>query len=76
MSLAARVDGAVGYDGIKLDGCGEFLNLTLWADLLNKTGRPVMIESKQMKGVCCMKDMCFEWVCALYEGCVLYKGML
>eukprot|EP00730_Choanoeca_flexa_P004625 TRINITY_DN11751_c0_g1_i4.p3 TRINITY_DN11751_c0_g1~~TRINITY_DN11751_c0_g1_i4.p3 ORF type:complete len:294 (+),score=21.75 TRINITY_DN11751_c0_g1_i4:3281-4162(+) len=41
--VTAAVD--FGYDGIKLDGCGEFLNLTLWADLLNKTGRMVMIEN-------------------------------
>eukprot|EP00038_Savillea_parva_P009018 m.180708 g.180708 ORF g.180708 m.180708 type:complete len:593 (-) comp15074_c0_seq1:172-1950(-) len=34
-----------GFDGIKLDGCGEFLNLTLWADLFNETGHPVLIEN-------------------------------
>ena len=31
--------------GIKLDGCGEFLNLTVFADLLNKTGKPILIEN-------------------------------
>ncbi|EDQ91557.1 uncharacterized protein MONBRDRAFT_31543 [Monosiga brevicollis MX1] len=34
-----------GYDGVKLDGCGEFMNLTYWADLLNATGRPILIEN-------------------------------
>lgn len=33
-----------GFNGIKLDGCGEFLDLTWWADLLNATGRPILIE--------------------------------
>lgn len=34
-----------GFDGIKLDGCGEFLNLTEFAELLNKTGKPILIEN-------------------------------
>lgn len=33
-----------GFDGVKLDGCGAFRNLSVWAELLNKTGRPVLIE--------------------------------
>lgn len=33
-----------GFDGIKLDGCGEFRNLSVWAQLLNQSGRPVLIE--------------------------------
>jgi hypothetical protein len=36
---------ALGFDGVKLDGCGEFRNLSLWAELLNATGVPVMIEN-------------------------------
>ena len=35
-----------GFDGIKLDGCGEFLNLTVFADLMNKTGKAILIELK------------------------------
>jgi hypothetical protein len=31
--------------GIKLDGCGEFLNLTVFANLMNKTGKPILIEN-------------------------------
>eukprot|EP01060_Flectonema_neradi_P036085 TRINITY_DN6848_c0_g1_i1.p1 TRINITY_DN6848_c0_g1~~TRINITY_DN6848_c0_g1_i1.p1 ORF type:complete len:433 (+),score=74.42 TRINITY_DN6848_c0_g1_i1:57-1301(+) len=33
------------FDGVKLDGCGQFSNITWFADLFNKTGRPVMIET-------------------------------
>eukprot|EP01006_Ploeotia_vitrea_P048604 TRINITY_DN67255_c4_g1_i1.p1 TRINITY_DN67255_c4_g1~~TRINITY_DN67255_c4_g1_i1.p1 ORF type:complete len:378 (-),score=24.30 TRINITY_DN67255_c4_g1_i1:364-1344(-) len=41
------VNAIVGYkfDGVKLDNCGASKNLTLWAELLNKTGRPVLIEN-------------------------------
>jgi hypothetical protein len=33
-----------GFDGIKLDDCGMFKNLTLWSDLINATGHAAMIE--------------------------------
>jgi len=33
------------YDGVKIDGCGPSHNLMEWADFLNQTGRPVMIEN-------------------------------
>ncbi|CAE7527082.1 melA, partial [Symbiodinium pilosum] len=36
---------AFGFDAVKLDGCGKELDLDKWASLLNKTGRPVMIEN-------------------------------
>jgi len=41
------VNAAVGFefDAIKLDGCGHQKDLTLWAELFNKTGRPVLIEN-------------------------------
>eukprot|EP01064_Diplonema_japonicum_P007857 TRINITY_DN1547_c0_g1_i1.p1 TRINITY_DN1547_c0_g1~~TRINITY_DN1547_c0_g1_i1.p1 ORF type:complete len:432 (+),score=94.57 TRINITY_DN1547_c0_g1_i1:47-1297(+) len=42
-SVKALVD--FKFDGLKLDDCGEFRNLTWWAQLLNETGRPVMIEN-------------------------------
>lgn len=35
----------LGFDGVKLDGCGEFVNLTYWAQLLNATGKAVIIEN-------------------------------
>jgi len=34
-----------GFDGIKLDGCGEFRNLSFFAQAFNKTGVPVMMEN-------------------------------
>lgn len=51
------------YDGIKLDGCGEFLNLTWWADLLNATGRPILIENCHWGAV--LTGNCIEPVCSL-----------
>jgi len=33
------------FDEVKLDGCGEFKDLDKWANLLNATGRPVLIEN-------------------------------
>ena len=40
--IQATID--FGFDGIKLDGCGEFRNLTVFAELMNKTGRPILVE--------------------------------
>lgn len=34
-----------GYESYKLDGCAKEYNLTLWADLLNATGRAFLIEN-------------------------------
>ena len=36
---------SLGWDGVKIDGCGPSHNLTEWAALLNATGRPIMIEN-------------------------------
>ena len=33
-----------GFDGIKLDNCGQFLNMSLFAELMNATGRPILVE--------------------------------
>ena len=45
MQQSAKAAADYGFDGIKLDGCGEFRNLTWWSKLLNETGRPIMIEN-------------------------------
>lgn len=42
-SVAALID--LGFDGVKLDGCGEFRNLTWWYKLINATGREILIEN-------------------------------
>ena len=34
-----------GFDGLKLDSCSQFNNLTRWAALLNATGREILIEN-------------------------------
>eukprot|EP00929_Paragymnodinium_shiwhaense_P084188 TRINITY_DN44_c0_g1_i4.p1 TRINITY_DN44_c0_g1~~TRINITY_DN44_c0_g1_i4.p1 ORF type:complete len:448 (-),score=88.85 TRINITY_DN44_c0_g1_i4:253-1542(-) len=34
-----------GFDAIKLDGCGKQLDLDRWADLINGTGKQIMIEN-------------------------------
>jgi alpha-galactosidase len=34
-----------GFDSIKLDGCGAQRDLTLYADLFNKTGKSILIEN-------------------------------
>jgi alpha-galactosidase len=33
------------WDGVKLDSCSQFHNLTRWAELINATGRPMLIEN-------------------------------
>ena len=33
-----------GFDGIKLDNCGEEHNMTLFVELMNSTGRKIMVE--------------------------------
>eukprot|EP01064_Diplonema_japonicum_P003109 TRINITY_DN1204_c14_g1_i1.p1 TRINITY_DN1204_c14_g1~~TRINITY_DN1204_c14_g1_i1.p1 ORF type:complete len:423 (+),score=82.68 TRINITY_DN1204_c14_g1_i1:23-1270(+) len=45
MQQSAAAVAEAGFDGVKLDGCGQFLNLTWWGSLLNQTGRPIMIEN-------------------------------
>lgn len=34
---------AFGFDGIKVDGCGNEPNITAWAVAANATGRPLML---------------------------------
>jgi len=34
-----------GFDGIKLDNCGRQRDLQLWSDLINATGKAMMIEN-------------------------------
>ena len=35
----------LGFDGVKIDSCGAQRNMTLYAQLFNKTGRPIVIEN-------------------------------
>jgi len=34
-----------GFDSLKLDGCGAQRDLTVWADYMSATGKPIMIEN-------------------------------
>jgi hypothetical protein len=36
---------STGFDGVKIDNCGSSHNVTLWAQLFNRSGRHVRIES-------------------------------
>ena len=38
------------WDGVKFDSCSQFHNLTRWAELINATGRPVLIENCHQGG--------------------------
>eukprot|EP00937_MAST-01D_sp_MAST-1D-sp2_P001739 g1739.t1 len=50
-AIAKHMQGSVdaiikyGFDGVKLDGCGQFRNLTWWYGLMNATGKPILIEN-------------------------------
>lgn len=35
----------LGFDGVKIDSCGAQRNMTLYAELFNATGRPILIEN-------------------------------
>ena len=45
MEQSAAAVASLGFDGVKLDGCSQFRNLTWWASLLNATGREILIEN-------------------------------
>eukprot|EP01059_Diplonema_ambulator_P031670 TRINITY_DN588_c0_g3_i1.p1 TRINITY_DN588_c0_g3~~TRINITY_DN588_c0_g3_i1.p1 ORF type:complete len:430 (+),score=134.63 TRINITY_DN588_c0_g3_i1:49-1338(+) len=45
MEQSAKAVVEYGFEGVKLDGCGQFRNLTWWAELLNQTGTAIMIEN-------------------------------
>jgi len=34
-----------GFDSVKFDGCGRMCNMTMYADLMNKTGKSFEIEN-------------------------------
>ena len=34
-----------GFDGVKIDSCGADLNMTLYGELFNKSGRPIIVEN-------------------------------
>ena len=36
---------ALQFDGVKLDSCSQFNNLTRWNELINASGRPTLVEN-------------------------------
>lgn len=40
-----------GFDSVKFDGCSAQHNMTLWAQLLNQTGRPAIVENCHVTAV-------------------------
>jgi alpha-galactosidase len=51
MERSAAAVGDFNFDGMKLDSCSQFNNLTWWASLLNKTGRRILIENCHQGGL-------------------------
>ena len=48
---SAQAVAALGFTSLKLDSCGQFNNLTLWAEELNRTGVAVQIENCHQGGM-------------------------
>ena len=50
-SVAMLVDQK--WDAVKLDGCSQFHNTSLWANLMEETGRPITIENcnNEVRGI-------------------------
>lgn len=46
------------FDAVKLDGCGTQRDLDLWSELINKTGRPIMIENCHWGGTVPTEGWC------------------
>ena len=45
-----------GFQGVKLDACGPFMNLSWWYQLINATGTPTLIENCEQ--AFCSHDLC------------------
>jgi len=42
-TVRALVD--YGFDGVKIDSCSEFHNMTRWAEIMQESGRPILTEN-------------------------------
>ena len=47
-SVKALAD--MGWEGLKLDSCSQFNNLSWWNELINATGKPVLLENCHQGG--------------------------
>eukprot|EP00947_MAST-08B_sp_MAST-8B-sp1_P003133 g3133.t1 len=52
-AIAGTVSATVeyGFDGLKLDSCSQFNNMTQWAEELNKTGHSCLLENCHQGGM-------------------------
>ena len=48
---SAQAVATLGFTSLKLDSCGQFNNLTLWAEELNRTGVAIAIENCHQGGM-------------------------
>jgi hypothetical protein len=48
---SAQAVASLGFTSLKLDSCGQFNNLTLWAEELNRTGVAITIENCHQGGM-------------------------
>eukprot|EP00602_Paraphysomonas_sp_CaronLab_P000574 CAMPEP_0185023338 /NCGR_PEP_ID=MMETSP1103-20130426/6019_1 /TAXON_ID=36769 /ORGANISM="Paraphysomonas bandaiensis, Strain Caron Lab Isolate" /LENGTH=434 /DNA_ID=CAMNT_0027555893 /DNA_START=39 /DNA_END=1343 /DNA_ORIENTATION=+ len=48
----------LGFDSVKLDGCGAQLDLDKWADLIEKTGHSILIENCHWGNTVPTSDWC------------------
>ena len=54
--IATIMEGSVkalaemGWEGLKLDSCSQFNNLSWWNELINATGKPVLLENCHQGG--------------------------
>jgi alpha-galactosidase len=44
MQGSVRMLAEQGWEGVKFDSCSQYHNLSRWAELINATGKPVLIE--------------------------------
>lgn len=50
MEGSVRALADMGWDGLKLDSCSQFNNLSWWDELINATGHPVLLENCHQGG--------------------------
>ena len=50
MEGSVKAVAAMGWEGLKLDSCSQFNNLSWWNELINATGKPVLLENCHQGG--------------------------
>lgn len=60
-TVAATVE--FGFNGLKLDSCSQFNNMTQWADEIDATGRPILLENCHQGGLVPGQQMPGQGLC-------------